>query len=46
MQVVFDESYNNFSNESICRDDLERNFGDLFVKRKKKNLFEVKKRWA
>ena len=31
MHVVFDESCNNISNESICSDDLERNFGDLLV---------------
>ena len=29
MHVVFDEYCNNISNESICNDDLERNFGDL-----------------
>ena len=29
MHVVFYEFYNDISNESICSDDLERNFGDL-----------------
>ena len=29
MHVIFDESCNNISNESICSDDLERNFRDL-----------------
>ena len=29
MHVVFDESYNDISNELICSDDLERNFGNL-----------------
>ena len=36
MHVVFDESCNDISNESICRNDLERNFGDLPVSDKGK----------
>ena len=36
MHVVFNESVNNISNEFICSDDLERNFGDLLVSYKDK----------
>ena len=31
IHVVFDESWNNVSNESICSDDLEKDFGDLLI---------------
>ena len=43
MHVVFDESCNDISNESICSDDLERNFGDLPVSDEKKH-FQVRKK--
>ena len=42
MHVVFDESCNNISNESSCSDDLERNFGDLLVSDKGKDIVSSK----
>ena len=36
--MVFDKSCNNISNESICSDDLERNFGVLLVSDKVKEI--------
>ncbi|MDR5650710.1 hypothetical protein, partial [Staphylococcus nepalensis] len=42
MHVIFRVSWNNISNESICIDDLERNFGDLRDKRKEASLNEKK----
>ena len=41
--MVFDESCNDISNESICSDDLERNFGDLRVSDKGKETLSSKK---
>ena len=38
IHVVFDESWNNVSNESICSDDLEKDFGDLLVNDKGKEI--------
>ena len=42
MHVVFDESCNDISIESICRDYLERNFGDLSVRDKGKETLSSK----
>ena len=39
---VFDESCNNISNEFICSDDLEGNFGDLLVGDKGKETLSSK----
>ena len=42
MHVVFDKSGKDISNESICRDTLERNFGDLPVNDKGKETLSTK----